>query len=913
MSIQSSSSSASSPSLNTPSTTAGNVAAARFNPLFIYTASATHNHKLNHNHSLNLSNNNSTNSMAANSSPNPMVQLPEASSRKVHVVYYLSRSGQLEHPHLLEVSIPPNQGLYLKDVKKRLAAIRGKRLPMTFAWSYKRSYKNGYVWQDLCDDDLIFPAHGCEYVLKGSEILTEQSNNEECGHTPSHNAEAGLATANAPKEDKGLTSRSPKLVYQNSEDSECTADLASLHVSMVESGTDAATQTEEELRPASNDMHEQEEASKSLYINHYKVAAKLSSSCISPHKASCTTTRPQHATELNKGDMASPPSSSSTGNSPSPYKEIASTMSSSASGFNMATDRRDNIGSNDHSKTCNYNLGSKTPGRSWMKRAIHKLEEQDEIISLHGTVDDEGERESVMNNGGSTNSAHENANSKTRHRSMGGNSIGAAILEDAEHSPAASVKQTRGKHSGALSLLQFMSCGGLDIKEQILPMSLYRLRSKGAPATTANQLHMSNYILSPEHPGDDAFDYGSSEAAGPLWSKMGKPKSLYLSSSKTLYKTSDEYTGISDVENQQVHRRYHYPQLEGASAVQATSPSPVANGRSAKAQGGSIPDVISIGRSSISDRSTNVSHELEYQVAEAHAKLKKSGEVTNNYNNIVKGSPHLNAGPVSMDSRSNEGIRSTTSTVAGRAVSGEILMSKGSPLFVPSKRHLSYSGTPLNYAAISKPPLAQLSVSVLHPHESGNNEISTKLDAQSKAYSSSCNPSRAFSEGEVSYMLANRNAMSKSGDQRSMAINGYDQSMAQLWEELLAAPGAVTTKSEEHQHKDADYQRVRQVTMGNSSWEVERTLQNAVELSLQPPLEHLMLHQPHLDCPQCGRKVKAEVLKAHVKSCSSPKPNTKSSSLNNCINTNSSLGKSPKSDSNLCQRFLRASPPPTKL
>ncbi|RZR91754.1 hypothetical protein BHM03_00019939 [Ensete ventricosum] len=34
-----------------------------------------------------------------------------------------------------------------------------------------RSYKNGYVWNDLAESDIIFPADGVEYVLKGSEII----------------------------------------------------------------------------------------------------------------------------------------------------------------------------------------------------------------------------------------------------------------------------------------------------------------------------------------------------------------------------------------------------------------------------------------------------------------------------------------------------------------------------------------------------------------------------------------------------------------------------------------------------------------------------------------------------------------------------------------------------------------------
>lgn len=31
-----------------------------------------------------------------------------------------------------------------------------------------RKYKNGYVWQDLMDDDLITPIADNEYVIKGS-------------------------------------------------------------------------------------------------------------------------------------------------------------------------------------------------------------------------------------------------------------------------------------------------------------------------------------------------------------------------------------------------------------------------------------------------------------------------------------------------------------------------------------------------------------------------------------------------------------------------------------------------------------------------------------------------------------------------------------------------------------------------
>ncbi|KAG9453647.1 hypothetical protein H6P81_006551 [Aristolochia fimbriata] len=91
--------------------------------------------------------------------------------RKVAVVYYLSRNGQLEHPHFMEVALSTPEGLYLRDVMNRLNVLRGKGMANMYSWSAKRSYKNGFVWHDLCENDFIYPAHGQEYVLKGSELL----------------------------------------------------------------------------------------------------------------------------------------------------------------------------------------------------------------------------------------------------------------------------------------------------------------------------------------------------------------------------------------------------------------------------------------------------------------------------------------------------------------------------------------------------------------------------------------------------------------------------------------------------------------------------------------------------------------------------------------------------------------------
>ncbi|XP_071698400.1 protein SOSEKI 3-like [Rutidosis leptorrhynchoides] len=106
--------------------------------------------------------------------PEPEMELEvQPESRKVPVVYYLCRNRQLEHPHFIEVPLVSSEGLFLRDVIEKLNGLRGRGMASMYSWSCKRSYKNGFVWHDLCEDDLILPATGNEYVLKGSEIVEE--------------------------------------------------------------------------------------------------------------------------------------------------------------------------------------------------------------------------------------------------------------------------------------------------------------------------------------------------------------------------------------------------------------------------------------------------------------------------------------------------------------------------------------------------------------------------------------------------------------------------------------------------------------------------------------------------------------------------------------------------------------------
>ncbi|KAH7839994.1 hypothetical protein Vadar_011110 [Vaccinium darrowii] len=91
--------------------------------------------------------------------------------KSVSVLYYISRNGHLDHPHFMEVPLSSSHGLYLRDVINRLDFLRGKGMANMYSWSSKRSYRNGFVWHDLSENDLIPPTQGTEYILKGSELL----------------------------------------------------------------------------------------------------------------------------------------------------------------------------------------------------------------------------------------------------------------------------------------------------------------------------------------------------------------------------------------------------------------------------------------------------------------------------------------------------------------------------------------------------------------------------------------------------------------------------------------------------------------------------------------------------------------------------------------------------------------------
>ncbi|XP_057548484.1 protein SOSEKI 5-like isoform X2 [Amaranthus tricolor] len=232
----------------------------------------------------------------------------------VPVVYYLSRNGQLEHPHFIEVPLSSSQGLFLRDVINRLNLLRGKSMPSHYSWSSKRSYKNGYVWHDLEENDFIHPVHGGEYILKGSEILVETvSNSSDTLSSPS-------AGNNIP-----VTVESEFPVTRNRRRNQSCGSIEykvykteSTHEFSEKAAADASTQTDDKRRRIEAVMikeEPEEEEGRIEKVHHEQVQ--------------------EFSTELSRYEISPPPSDSSPETLESLMKATISSSSSSSQSNNQ--------------------------------------------------------------------------------------------------------------------------------------------------------------------------------------------------------------------------------------------------------------------------------------------------------------------------------------------------------------------------------------------------------------------------------------------------------------------------------------------------------------------------------------------------------------------------------------------------
>ncbi|WVZ68252.1 hypothetical protein U9M48_017212 [Paspalum notatum var. saurae] len=191
----------------------------------------------------------------------PPPRPPRARPARAAVVYYLARNGHLEHPHFMEVALSCPDGLYLRDVIDRLDALRGKGMARMYSWASKRlaawllhhrimlclSYRNGFVWHDLADDDYIHPVVGREYVLKGTERL------HPVAPPALLDAAAAASSSSSGSQDTPTSSSSARWeaaharpVAQRKKSAGAAAELAEYVVYKGEErAADAATQTED--------------------------------------------------------------------------------------------------------------------------------------------------------------------------------------------------------------------------------------------------------------------------------------------------------------------------------------------------------------------------------------------------------------------------------------------------------------------------------------------------------------------------------------------------------------------------------------------------------------------------------------------------------------------------------------------
>ncbi|RZS18621.1 hypothetical protein BHM03_00050938 [Ensete ventricosum] len=207
----------------------------------------------------------------------------ETSPARAAVVYYLSRNGHLEHPHFMEVPLSSSSsGLYLRGVCVCVWEQMNIHLfGIYFAFLRFRSYRNGYVWQDLSEDDFIHPVHGNEYVLKGTELLHLNSSSSSCG-----SQQLSLSSSTSSKcvqEDSAASfSRRKQATMSSFYKSNTSAETTA-------SSTDASTQTEEhnkQQRRAPVAEVKRRENSKSVTVAVKHVATELSRDEVSPPPSS---------------------------------------------------------------------------------------------------------------------------------------------------------------------------------------------------------------------------------------------------------------------------------------------------------------------------------------------------------------------------------------------------------------------------------------------------------------------------------------------------------------------------------------------------------------------------------------------------------------------------------------------------
>lgn len=123
---------------------------------------------------------------------------------------------------------------------------------------YCRSLKNGFVWQDLSENDFIYPCHGNEYILKGTQVIERSSSfrSNETAATTWSALKSSFETSSSSDE-----STSPSIIRRKKNSWSLVHQSDEYKMNKVLKGIDAATQTNDDTSQGRLSRKEAEELS----------------------------------------------------------------------------------------------------------------------------------------------------------------------------------------------------------------------------------------------------------------------------------------------------------------------------------------------------------------------------------------------------------------------------------------------------------------------------------------------------------------------------------------------------------------------------------------------------------------------------------------------------------------------------
>lgn len=149
-----------------------------------------------------------------------------------------------------------------------------------------RSYKNGFVWQDLSDNDFIYPCQGHEYVLKGSQLLESSLSFRSFESNVSSSSSSSLFSleTNSPREEHSNVDPTT-IIRRKNQSWGSFDDLREYQVykpkttkELAAKATNASTQTEEKARLRKSRLSQVSEPERNVGLESLKGSMEVEGS-----------------------------------------------------------------------------------------------------------------------------------------------------------------------------------------------------------------------------------------------------------------------------------------------------------------------------------------------------------------------------------------------------------------------------------------------------------------------------------------------------------------------------------------------------------------------------------------------------------------------------------------------------------